>query len=128
MPENLKISKENLSKLIAVLIIAAVFLLTMSILTDDKDNRSFIGSNTGGDETALCSFLSDIDGVGNVNALIEYDQEGKVAGVVVTAEGAADPVVRNNIVKGVSTLYDVSASSVMVFQKETGGSNNEKNR
>ena len=47
---------------------------------------------------------------------------------MVTAEGAADPVVRNNIVKGVSTLYDVSASSVMVFQKETGGSNNEKNR
>ena len=128
MPENLKISKENLSKLIAVLIIAAVFLLTMSILTDDNDNRSFIGSKTGGDETALCSFLSDIDGVGNVNALIVYDQEGKGAGVVVTAEGAADPVVRNNIVKGVSTLYDVSASSVMVFQKETGGSNNEKNR
>lgn len=125
MSEKIKLSRENLSKLIIALIVAAVFLLTMSILTDDGDNRKHIGSTGSGSETALCSFLSDIDGVGNANALIEYDKDDKVVGVVVTAEGAADPVVRNNIVKGVSTLYDVPASSIMVFQKDIGGNGDE---
>ncbi|MGN0733433.1 MAG: hypothetical protein ACI4LC_04560 [Emergencia sp.] len=128
MFEKINITKENLSKLIIALIVAAVFLLTMSILTDDNDSRKFIGSGGRGSETALCSFLSDIDGVGSVSALIEYDTNEKVVGVVVTAEGAADPVVRNNIVKGVSTLYDVPATSVMVFQKDTGVNGDEKNQ
>ena len=126
MFEKINITKENLSKQIIALIVAAVFLLTMSILTDDNDSRKFISSDGRGSEAALCSFLSDIDGVGSVSALIEYDTEEKVVGVVVTAEGAADPVVRNNIVKGVSTLYDVPATSVMVFQKDTGVNGDEK--
>ena len=35
-----------------------------------------------------------------------------------TAEGAGNPTVANNLTKGVATLYDIPVSSVMVFEKE----------
>ena len=126
MFEKLKISKETLSKLIIVIFVAAIFMLTMSILTDEQDTRRRVSDSNGATESALCSFLSNIEGVGAVNALIECDNDNNVIGVVVTADGADDPVVRNNIVKGVSTLYDVPASSIMVFKKDLGGNDNEK--
>ena len=68
-------------------------------------------------ETMLCSFLSEIKGVGDVNVMMEYDENRAVTGVIVTAEGASDPVVKNDIVKGVATLFDLPVSSVMVFEK-----------
>ena len=49
--------------------------------------------------------------------MMEYDENRAVTGVIVTAEGASDPVVKNDIVKGVATLFDLPVSSVMVFEK-----------
>ena len=39
MFEKLKITKDTVVKLITLLLIASVFLLTMSVLTDDNDSR-----------------------------------------------------------------------------------------
>lgn len=118
MFEKIKLSKDSMTKLITVLIIAAIFLLSMSILTDHDDGRKMISDNNGATESALCSILSEIKGVGAVNVLVEYGEESTVCGVIVTAEGAGDPVVKNNIVKGVSTLYDIPTANVMVFEKK----------
>ncbi|MGC2872952.1 hypothetical protein ACPW7J_07580 [Ihubacter sp. rT4E-8] len=117
MFEKPEIKKESMVKLIAAVIIASVFLLTISILTDDHDSRKQISDDNGATESALCSFLSEIKGVGEVNVMIRYGEESKVSGVIVTAQGAEDPVVRSSIVKGVSTLFDIPVSSVMVFEK-----------
>ena len=38
--------------------------------------------------------------------------------VLVTAEGAGDPVVAKNLTDGVAALYNIPASSVIVFEKE----------
>ena len=107
-----------MTKLISVLIVAAIFFLAMSILTDNDDGRKMISDNNGASESALCSILSEIKGVGAVSVLVEYGEESTVCGVIVTAEGAGNPVVKNDIVKGVSTLYDIPTSSVMVFEKK----------
>ena len=72
----------------------------------------------GSSEERLASVLSGIKGAGDVDAAIEYGQDGKVVGVIVTAEGARIPAVAQNLSKGVATLYDIPVSSVIVFEKE----------
>ncbi len=118
MLEKIKLSKESMTKLIIILIVSAIFFLSLSILMDNDDSRKMISDNNGATESALCSILSEIKGVGAVNVLLEYGGESTVCGVIVTAEGAGNPVVKNNIIKGVSTLYDIPVSSVMVFEKK----------
>ncbi|MFR7989094.1 MAG: hypothetical protein ACLU5F_00695 [Anaerovoracaceae bacterium] len=117
MFEKPEITKENIMKIIIAIIIASIFLLTLSILTDDNDSRRQISDDNGATETTLSGILSEIKGVGDVNVMVQYNEENSVTGVIVTAEGAEDPVVKNNIAKGVSTLFDIPVSSVMVFEK-----------
>ena len=117
MFERPEIQKETMVKIIGAIIVASVFLLTISILTDSHDSRRQISDDDGATESALCSFLSEVKGVGDVDVMIQYGEESKVSGVIVTAQGAEDPVVKTSIIKGVSTLFDIPASSVMVFEK-----------
>ena len=112
-----KFTKEQIMKVLTALIIATIFLLSMSLLLDDHDNRKMISDNDGASESALCQILSEVKGVGEVNALVQYGEDSTVCGVIVTAQGAGDPIVKNNIVKGVSTLFDIPVSSVMVFEQ-----------
>jgi len=118
MFEKMKLSKESMTKLMIVLIVSAIVFLSLSVLTENNDGRKMISDNNGAKESALCSILSEIKGVGAVNVLVEYGEESSICGVIVTAEGADNPVVKNDIVKGVSTLYDIPVSSVMVFEKK----------
>ena len=118
MLEKFRLSKDSMMKLMTVLIVAAIVFLSLSILTDNDDSRKLISDNNGATESALCSILSEIKGVGAVKVLVEYGEKSTVCGVIVTAEGAGDPVVKNDILKGVSTLYDIPVSSVMVFEKK----------
>lgn len=113
----MNLSKDSVMKILTVLIIATIFFITMSVLTDDHDMRKQISDHDGASEAALCNILSEIKGVGGVNVLVEYTEENTVCGVIVTAEGAGNPVVKNNIIKGVSALYSIPVSSVMVFEK-----------
>lgn len=118
MLEKFRLSKDSMMKLMTVLIVAAIVFLSLSILTENDDSRKLISDNNGATESALCSILSEIKGVGAVKVLVEYGEKSTVCGVIVTAEGAGDPVVKNDIIKGVSTLYDIPVSSVMVFEKK----------
>ena len=87
MFEKPKITKDTFVKIITAIILASVFLLTMSILTDDNDSRKQVADDNGATEAALCSFLSEIKGVGEVTVMMQYDNENAVTGVIVTAQG-----------------------------------------
>lgn len=113
-----KINKENLIKIITALIIASIALLSISILTDDNDSRRQILDKDGGTETNLCSILSDIKGVGEVNVMVEYEDDDSVKGVIVTAQGARNPIVKNNLTNAVATLFKIPVSNVVVFEKD----------
>ena len=117
MFEKPEIKKDSIVKIITAIMIASIFLLTVSVLTDDHDSRKQIADDNGATEEALCSFLSEIKGVGESSVMMQYDENNTVSGVIVTAQGASDPVVRTNIAKGVATLFDIPVSSVMVFEK-----------
>lgn len=110
--------KENFIKLITVLLIASVGILALSILTDSKDGRKQIIDMDGGSEEQLCSVLSGIKGVGEVEVAVKYDADQNVSGVIVIAEGGSDPIIANNLTQGVSTLFNIPVSNVIVFEKE----------
>jgi len=109
--------KDKGIKIISILIILAVFLLSFDVFTDSKDGRKQIVDDDGGTEAELCAILSDISGVGDVDVMLQYDDESNITGAIVTAQGANDPVVKNNVVNAVMALFGISASSVEVFEK-----------
>lgn len=112
--------KDLAVKLIAVLIIISVALLSFDVFTQDTDKRKQIIDETVSTETALCAILTDIKGVGKVDVMLQYDTDEQISGVIVTAEGARDPVIRNNLVNAVRAVFNIPVSSVMVFEKEGG--------
>ena len=110
--------KENFIKLITVLLIASIGILALSILTENSDGRKQIIDGDGASEEQLCSVLSSIKGAGDVEVMVQYNDDYSVAGFIVIAEGGADPVTANALTNGVATLYNIPVSSVIVFEKE----------
>lgn len=106
-------------KIIAVLIIVSISLLSFDVFTQNKDERKQIIDETVSTETALCNILTDIKGVGNVDVMLQYDEDEQITGVIVTAQGAEDPVIKNNLVNAVRAVFNIPVSSVMVFEKDT---------
>lgn len=111
--------RENAPKIIVILIMAAVILLSFDVFTQNKDGRRQIVDEDGGVESELCAILSDINGVGEVDVMLQYDAEDQVTGAIVTAQGAGNPVVKNNVIQAVMALFDISAGNVEVFEKKS---------
>ena len=109
--------KENGVKAIAILIIVGVILLSVDVFTNNKDGRKQIVDGDGGTEVELIAILSDIKDVGAVDVMVQYNDSNEVSGVVVTAEGASNPIVKNNIVNAVMALFNLNAGNVEVFEK-----------
>ena len=59
--------------------------------------------------------------------MLQYGDKDQVAGVIVTAEGAGNPVVKNDLIKAVMALFDISSANVEVFEK-TSASDMEKDK
>lgn len=110
--------KDLAIKIIAVLIILSVALLSFDVFTQSKDGRKQILDEDGGTEEALCAILTDMKGVGEVDVMLQYGEDDQISGVIVTAEGAGDPVVQNNLVNAVRAVFNIPVSSVMVFEKD----------
>lgn len=119
--------REKLMKAAAVLIILAVLFLSFDVFTQNRDGRKQIIDSDGGTETELCSILSDIDGVGAVDVMLQYGDKDQVAGVIVTAEGAGNPVVKNDLIKAVMAVFDISSANVEVFEKTSASDKEETN-
>ena len=120
--------RDKALKAAAVLIILAVILLSFDVFTQNRDGRRQIVDEDGGTETELCAILSDIEGVGEVDVMLQYDEEEKVTGVIVTAQGAGSPVVENNLINAVTAVFNISASNVEVFEKKSVDTIKEENK
>ncbi len=114
-------SKDAVIKLITVAVIAAVLLVAFDVLTQDRDSRRQIIDDDGGSEMTLSEILTDIDGVGEVDVMIRQGEDNGVSGVIITAEGAGDPVIKENITRAVAAVYSIPVSNVVVFEKRNGG-------
>ncbi len=140
---NDKFAKDLLFKFITVLIIASAALLLLNVLSQNKDGRMQIIDEDGGteysqmtaitlEEARLAKILSDIKGVGSVGVMLSYTEPEeiqsvfsnigeakmkKIKGVIVTAQGAENPVIKNNIKNAVSAVYDIPLKNVIIFEK-----------
>ena len=114
-------SKDIIIKLITIAVIAAVLLVAFDVLTQDRDSRRQIIDEDCGSEMTLSEILTDIDGVGAVDVMIRQGEDNAISGVIITAEGAGDPVIRDNITRAVAAVYNIPASNVVVFEKRNGG-------
>ena len=114
-------SKDIIIKLITIAVIAAVLLVAFDVLTQDRDSRRQIIDEDGGSEMTLSEILTDIDGVGAVDVMIRQGEDNAISGVIITAEGAGDPVIRDSITRAVAAVYNIPASNVVVFEKRNGG-------
>ena len=110
--------KDIAVKIIAILIIVSVTLLSLDVFTENTDKRKQIIDETVSTETALCNILTDIKGVGKVDVMLQYDNDEQISGVIVTAEGAADPIIKNDLVNAVRAVFNIPVSSVMVFEND----------
>jgi stage III sporulation protein AG len=123
-------NRDGVIKAISVIIIVAVLILSFDVFTQNKDGRKQIVDQDGGIESELCIILSDIEGVGNVDVMLQYDKDDKITGAIVTADGAGNPVVKNNLINAVMAVFNISSASVEVFEKksveEQEGTFNEK--
>ena len=104
-------SKDIIIKLITIAVIAAVLLVAFDVLTQDRDSRRQIIDEDGGSEMTLSEILTDIDGVGAVDVMIRQGEDNAISGVIITAEGAGDPVIRDNITRAVAAVYNIPAYS-----------------
>lgn len=118
--------KDKAIKVIALFIIIAVIFLSFDVFTQSKDGRKQIIDKDGGTETELCNILADIDGVGDVDVMLQYDEDDKITGAIVTAEGAGNPVVKNNLINAVMAVFNISAANVEVFEKKAVDKNEEE--
>ena len=107
----------GLSSIVGIIVI----LLSFDVFSQNNDGRRQIVDRDGGVEADLCMILSDIEGVGEVDVMLQYDEDDRITGAIVTAGGADDPVVKNNVVNAVMALFDISASNVEVFKKTGEG-------
>ena len=142
--KNDKYVKDLLIKLVTILFVAAIALLLFDVLTQSKDGRRQIVDMDGGteytEETALATeeeirlqeILSQMKGVGDTSVMITYQyvdepdtvfgsgntkKDRKVEGVIIAAMGAGDIIIRSNIIDAVSTVFDIPASNVVVFER-----------
>jgi len=58
--------KDNLVKIVTVMLIASILIIVLSIFSEGDDGRKQIIDMDGGSESQLCSILSSIEGVGEV--------------------------------------------------------------
>ncbi|MBR5229193.1 MAG: hypothetical protein IKV96_05095 [Firmicutes bacterium] len=124
---------------VALLMILVFTLILANVLLTDSDGRNSIiseeGSNTyktsekTGDEIRLENILAAMAGVGDVKVMIKgSDDESSslfteeepgasdVDGVIVVADGAANAVIKSEIVEAVATVCNISPTDVIVFE------------
>ena len=50
--------------------------------------------------------------------MLQHDSSERVSGVIVTAQGAGDPVVKNDLINAVTAVFNIPSTSVEVFVKK----------
>lgn len=139
MSELLTRLKQMKADKVLMFLLAGILLLVICIPTKkaEQDVEGSTGENIGGSlfasgsstglvsqdslETQLEELLHKIDGVGQVKVMITGNSEyNQIEGVVVVAEGAENPKVRQEIIETAQALFPIAAYKVKVC-KMAGG-------
>ena len=95
-------------------------LLAMAVLAAFLLYVSGMSDNGGDMEKRLERTLSQMEGVGDINVLINKDGSGTINGVLIVAEGAAEIGVQLALQDAVSRLLDIDISRIEIVRMEGG--------
>ncbi len=101
-------------QIILLIFIIAVALVIYSSVTASKENRQSVTASE--EEEKLASILSSVDGAGTVEIMITKSN-GEIAGVLVVADGAVNPLVRLRLVDATAGALGVDKRVVSVFSR-----------
>ena len=102
-----------------IIIIALLLALLVAIafaLYGSKNKVSTVTSDVGKTPTEikLTRILSEIDGVGNAEVMINEGENG-INGVIIVCEGAYNIMTRNDILNAVSTALGVDRGNIAIY-------------
>ena len=106
-----------------ILLLVGILLVVIAIPTKTKSENSTLSiySEPETDETdmekRLENLLQQMQGVGEVHAMITYRDDEQVEGIVIIADGGGDAVVVRNITEVVRALFDVNSHKIKVIEK-----------
>lgn len=100
-----------------VIALVAIFIYFITTNVGASDTVT-VHTSSGGNELSrqVASVLCNVEGVGDCNVLITYDDEKVVGGVVVVAEGGDDIGVKVKIIDAVCALVDVKAEKIKIYK------------
>lgn len=58
--------------------------------------------------------------------MLQHDDDDNITGVIVTAQGAGNPIVKNNLINAVMAVFNISSTSVEVFEKKAANEYKEE--
>ncbi len=67
-------------------------------------------------ESKLCFILSEIEGVGKINAYVNEDGERNVLGVILVFEGANNLSVRLNVLKATAQALGINQKQILIYE------------
>ncbi len=106
-----------------ILLLIGILLVVIAIPTKTKSENSTLSiyNEPESDETdmekRLENLLQQMQGVGEVHAMITYRDDEQVEGIVIIADGGGDAVVVRNITDVVRALFDVDSHKIKVIEK-----------
>lgn len=116
MKKAVEFLKQNRNALIVLVLLIALIIIAISL-----SGSSLSASSTGGSdlnksqtEIKLQQILSEIEGVGKAEVMINEGAEG-IEGVIIVCSGANNLMTRNNIISAVSTLLKVNGNKIAIY-------------
>ena len=104
--------KMNKKQLIILLCIG-ILLVVIAIPTQEQTQIMKQSSDL---ESRLEMILSQIEGSGDVQVMITTDEEEKVQGIAVSAQGGDKPVIVKEITDVVQALFDIETHKIKVIK------------
>ncbi len=118
--------KENrIAQTIVLGVIAFILLILAYFVFFSNKQEGSQSSSVGGftqmsqTESRLCSILSEIEGVGKINAYVNEDSAGDVTGVILVFEGADRISVRMDVMRATARALNISQNNVLIYKMTT---------
>lgn len=105
----MKINKNHL----VLFLLVGILLIVIAIPTDSREIQTVSGTSL---ENRLEKVLGQMSGVGDVSVMITYQEDEKVQGVAIVAEGGDNSVVVRNITEVVQALFDLDSHKIKVIK------------
>ena len=104
---------------IVLLIGVLLVVISMPVQTETNVQQSLYEETEESQSTELEkrleSLLEGMQSVGKVKVMITYQQDEKIEGIVILADGADNAVVVRNVTEVVQALFDVDAHKIKVI-------------